>query len=641
MATPEGENALNDITNGENNEASVVVVEDNTKNNPTTEVTTNTMESDDVSTISVQSSVKSLKDTINIVPDDEKIGKDDIMKTNTEGEVVTNPIQEIQRRLDQTVKEQHENLKKGLGKLQESTHHVVRQIQTSTGETFQKLQKNTSKLGDSAKERSYRTFEQVGSSTRNLMEEHVQPSFQRSVQAVQGHSQRVLVQTSESLKTRVAPKVDEFHQTHVSPKLGLLSRFHQTYSPYYMGTAPGVVALLDHHPYLAVLKTTLWSCSQVLYCESPVTGALVLLSIAILAPWVALTGLSSLLTSTFAACSLTVSPKDGDNNNNNDSTKNMAEAGANAFLVGTVTATMWVDATSTSAVVFFLTRLLPATFFLGPLCWYVHQQIATYTNIPLLWSSNVVLVVVGLLSSLMTTTTPAVVAADEGSSFVLIGSLTSIFGLAASEWTGWTMLLGVTLCAPILSAALIAVTVVQVLIPWLILSSPSTSTIVLYQAGLTTIALVYHFRINKTLMVVGSLAVLWTCTLQVALDALLMKVIGIPCSSSFTLAFCVATMPLLVASDENKPSLLGLEPRDREEEPVYYHVVADTKAADDAVPDAEDVEKNGKEVVLDEDTTSWGEGSSYVAVEKAEAAVVVTEATPLIGTSMETDAVDM
>ena len=193
----------------------------------------------------------------------------------------------------------------------------------------------------------------------------------------------------------------------------------------------------------------------------------------------------------------------------------------------------------------FFFRVIPATLVLGPLCWYVQEQIAFYTSYPLLWSSNLVLVVVGLMVAFTSGPAPPLVDV-EVSSVIYIGSL-----------------LGVTVYSPIIGGALIAATAVELLFSWLVLGAASTAMV--YQAGLTAVALVYTFSINKVLVVLGLLAVVSTCALQLAMDELFVKVTGFP--FSFTLAFCCATMPLLVSE---KPLTAGLATRDLEAEPVLY-----------------------------------------------------------------------
>ena len=636
---------------------------------PKVTTTESTSTADEMSSVvSVQStkSAKSLKDTIKIVPEDVQIVPEDIKivqdaesketvvveqkegdkSTTADNENNQNPLLKAREHLDKTVNESKQNLQKGLDKLNESTKDVVKKIQTSTEESWKTLQTNTSKVGNTVKERSYQTFEKVGSSTRNVMEnvtsttqramqEHVEPSIQRSLMAVQAipgqsqrmlsdvsqHSQRVLegvsTQTSEKFvqlrdttheqyQTHVAPKVEEFHQTHVSSKWAKVVQLHRTYAKYYMGKAPAVVEFFDNQDGMSyqLAKVSLLGCSQILYCDNPITGGLIWISLLILAPWIALGGLSSILTS--SACSM-FALKDEDAAT---AIAKVTEAGANAFLVGTFTATIIMDTAIESGASLFFFRVLPVTLILGPICWYVHLQIVSYTSAPLLWSSNAVLGVVALMTVAIGSPPPPVVV-EEGA-FLFMGSLASIFGaVLAAEWTGWIILFGVTLCAPILAASLVAATVVESLV-WVVLSGETT---LLYQASLTTVALVYHFQLTKTLMVVGFLAVLWTCILQVAFDALFARVVGI--SFSFTLAFCVATMPLLVSEEP----LLGLEKRNLEEEPVVYvqpvlETADETEDLEDASPvlDDDDKVEESPEDEKDDDGASATEETPLISV---------------------------
>ena len=557
---------------------------------------------------------ESLKDSINIVPEDVEAPKG-------------NPLEEIKLNIDKAVKEGQENLQKGLGEIQKFTQESITKIQTSTGETFVKVgdsikentakfgdsikentlkvgdnikketlkvgdsikentakmgdsikentakfgesvKENTLKMGDSIKENSVKFGESVKENTLKMGDsikensvkfgesvkensiktyETVSTKTVEVVQAIPGAAQEVSTKTVEVVKAipgavkELPAQTEKAYQTiktkteetlvqidastkEMQAKVG---KFYAASAPYYMGTAPATLALLDEYDILpvAIAKASLLGISKVLYCDSVVTGGLIWLSIFIVSPLVALGGLISLAGS--STCSI-LTMKDADS----------SLAGANAFLVGTFTAIMMMDAS-------FFFRVIPATLVLGPLCWYVQEQIAFYTSYPLLWSSNLVLVVVGLMVAFTSGPAPPLVDV-EVSSVIYIGSL-----------------LGVTVYSPIIGGALIAATAVELLFSWLVLGAASTAMV--YQAGLTAVALVYTFSINKVLVVLGFLAVVSTCALQLAMDELFVKVTGFP--FSFTLAFCCATMPLLVSE---KPLTAGLATRDLEAEPVLY-----------------------------------------------------------------------
>jgi len=557
---------------------------------------------------------ESLKDSINIVPEDVEAP-------------TSNPLEEIKLNIDKAVKEGQENLQKGLGEIQKFTQESITKIQTSTGETFVKVgdsikentakfgdsikentaklgdsikentlkvgdnikketlkvgdsikentakmgdsikentakfgesvkentlkmgdsikensakfgesvKENTLKMGDSIKENSIKTYETVSTKTVEVVQaipgaaQEVSTKTVEVVKAIPGAVKELPAQTEKAYQTIKTKTEETLVQIDASTKemQAKVGKLYASSSPYYMGTAPATLALLDEYDILpvAIAKASLLGISKVLYCDSVVTGGLIWLSIFIVSPLVALGGLISLAGS--STCSI-LTMKDADS----------SLAGANAFLVGTFTAIMMMDAS-------FFFRVIPATLVLGPLCWYVQEQIAFYTSYPLLWSSNLVLVVVGLMVAFTSGPPPPLVDV-EVSSVIFIGSL-----------------LGVTVYSPILGGALIAATALELLFSWLVLGAASTAMV--YQAGLTAVALVYTFSINKVLVVLGLLAVVSTCALQLAMDELFVKVTGFP--FSFTLAFCCATMPLLVSE---KPLTAGLETRDLEAEPVLY-----------------------------------------------------------------------
>lgn len=473
---------------------------------------------DDISAISFQST-RSIKDKIRIVQNVED------NKSEKNGENLAAKLQGL-------VKE-HIMLDK--------FQKACQDLQVSTQKNWEGVQQNT-----------YKTFENLNTSTREVVEEKIKPGFKsfgdNTTQFVEhsvGFAKDIPRNTTQFVDEKIKPGWEEtvgftknipshsvtaatqlretsleHYETHISPRFQFLREFHDTYSEFYSGNAPAAFTKVDMSQFKYKLaQASLLSIGNILNCDNPVTGLLVWFSILLASPLVAFGGLCSLLVA--MTISLLVMSSTHDLRWN-------TRAGANAFLAGAML-TALVDYPSNLFVDSFW-RMVTASS-LGIYCLGVHfwffSPTSTTSVPPLLWTYNLVVGVAILDFVLSDRATLTALAPDtstltEEVSYSIfsstLSSVSAIFGVT-QPWCGLLILVGVCFCSRILAL-------------WLLVSSCTASLLGLgfgmeavdlnagmagYQAALVAVTCSYYFVPSKPLVLLTVFAIVGTCTIDAAI----------------------------------------------------------------------------------------------------------------------------
>jgi urea transporter len=446
---------------------------------------------DDISAISFQSS-RSIKDKIKIVQNEEE----------TEA-------------------------KEGLVKEQVPTKHLQR--------AYARFKDASTKHWEGIQQNTYSTFETMNSKSNELVNDKIKPGLKH----ISDSSKQLVEQSvgvakdipgySKAAVLKVRDASMQQYETHVNPRMGKIRGFHESKSQYYMGKAPAVfesVDMADSKYELA--QIVLLSIGIILQCENPITGGIIWLALLLASPIVAISGLSSLLAAiAFQRFFLSINTTD---------LAWMIRAGANAFLVGAVMAAL-VEFPESSFFLQVLERWIVAVV-LGPTCMFVHLQLFSSpltTFPPLLWSYNLVMGVVIMDFGLWGQAWLKALASDvddpaalEQESFSIVSatlcSISAIFGVA-NLWSGLLILLGVCLCSRILAICLVTASFAASLLgmAFQVPAPDANAGMAGYQAALTAVTCAYYFVPCKRLVVVSSLAILWTCILESAVATVFYK----------------------------------------------------------------------------------------------------------------------
>jgi urea transporter len=463
---------------------------------------------DDISAISFQSS-RSIKDKIKIVQDEE--------------ETETKEGEGLSKKLQGFVKERiHiKHVQRAYSRFKDASTKHWEGIQQNTYNTFETMNTKSNEL---VNDKIKPGLKHISDSSKQLVDSKIKPGWEQSVgvaKDIPGYSK------AAALKVRDASM--QQYETHVNPRMGKIREFHYSKSQYYMGKAPAVFESVDMSELKYELaQIVLLSIGIILQCENPITGGIIWLALLLASPIVAISGLSSLLAAmAFQRFFLSINTTD---------LAWMIRAGANCFLVGAVMAAL-VEFPASSFFLQVIERWIVAVV-LGPTCMFVHLQLFSSpltTFPPLLWSYNLVMGVVIMDFGLWGQAWLRALAPDdddpaasEQESYSIVGatlcSISAIFGVA-NPWSGLFILFGVCLCSRILATWLVTASFTASLLgmAFQVPALDANAGMAGYQAALTAVTCAYYFVPSKRLVVVSSLAILWTCILESAVATVFYK----------------------------------------------------------------------------------------------------------------------
>ena len=361
---------------------------------------------------------------------------------------------------------------------------------------------------------------EIPANTGKFVDEKIKPGWDNTVAFT-----KELPGQSVAVVTKVRDVSVEQYKSHISPKLQFVREFHDTYSEYYMGTAPLAFSKADMSLFKYKLaQGSLLSIGAIMNCDNPVSGAFIWLAILVAYPMVALGGLSSLV----VAMSMSILGL-----STTHDLKWTTRAGANAFLAGAMV-TALVDYPSNFFVDFFW-QLVSASS-LGIYCLGVHFLLFSPTPTssipPLLWSYNIVVGIAALdfvLSDRATLTALAPDAEALSGSYSILSSsfsgVSAIFGVT-QPWCGVFILIGVSLCSRILALSLLGSSCVAGLLGWGfgMAAVDVNAGMAGCQAALVAVTCAYYFVPSKPLVVLTGFAILGTCILQSAIATIFIAI---------------------------------------------------------------------------------------------------------------------
>ena len=419
-----------------------------------------------------------------------------------------------------------EKVKPGLEGFKKGTVEGFENVKKGTVEGFENVKKGTVDGLEHVKRGTVEGFETVKKGTVQGFETSKQVLIDLPIHSKRAIDEHVLpvvenvkVGTKATLDT-ISTKSIESYQTHVLPHVEKAHQVHTTYESCYMGRAPGLFAEDESRPLVILAEACLRSYGKVIFCDNPVTGGCMWLAMLVGSPATALSSLACVISLTYTAKFLEVSPDDELRRGSLGVNAVLVGAGASAFLNFENPFMGWFGS------------LILATFFLPPITLLVSlhcqrsslfQGTAESPSVPILLLPYNIVMVAFLLASLLWDRSLVRAVATEDAAvetsviLAIVNGLSKIF-LVEGRLSGILILVGTLLCSRILAVSLLSGSIMATLLGW----SFGMPAMVLnggvagYNAALTTAAMAYYFEPSWTLVVVGVFVVVLSGLCQAA-----------------------------------------------------------------------------------------------------------------------------
>jgi urea transporter len=436
-----------------------------------------------------------------------------------------------------------ENVKSNTARTFEAVQKGTRGAIDNTGKTFQAMGKSTKEFTDthvgprfdSIKSSTSKTLESVGSSTKKGWDEHVVPNYQACVNNTSKTFDAIGASTRSIVDEHVVPSYQKakentyktIEQVSTVSRQAYAERV-KPYTPYFAGTAPALFASAENVWYMHLLEGSGRAFGQVVFCNNPVTGAVVFLAMCIQHPLAAVCALFSVTVTNLTVIYLQMDTL----------LQRKGLYGYNSVLVGSGVATFlrfeW------GFVMAILVSVATA-----PLTLLAYAYTTSVVKWPLHLPADGILIVILLSAVTWDATTVSSEECATGGGYVssLFSGLSQMF-LVCSPWSGVFIAVGMLLCSRILATAALTGSLLGMMGSFLGVGGGSN-------AALTCLALVYFVALTTFKPVVMAATGGLLALLMHSAVAAFCSFLSVPITT-MTLPFCLASLPFLIALDSGR-----------------------------------------------------------------------------------------